>query len=71
MYLIVFFKNKKEEKMKTYTTAELEPILKRKAKTIRKMITSKKLKASKNGNDYIVTEDDVKEYFCNNRAFEY
>lgn len=49
--------------MKTYTIKELEPILKRKEKTIRYYINSHILNASCFNNRYVITEKDVEDFF--------
>lgn len=51
--------------MKTYTIKELEPILKRKAKTIKKYIEDGVLPATKIGKGYIITEDNILEMLEN------
>ena len=48
--------------MITYTIKELEPILKRKSKTIKRYIKDGELEATKIGKGYIITEEDVKEF---------
>lgn len=48
--------------MKTYTIKELEPILKRKTKTILKYIKDGALSASKICGRYIVTEENIEEF---------
>lgn len=48
--------------MVTYTLKELEPILKRKVKTIKDYINFGGLKASIINRRYIVTEEDLKEF---------
>lgn len=48
--------------MKTYTLKELEPILKRKAKTIKDYINYGGLKASFIYGRYLVSEEDLKEF---------
>lgn len=51
--------------MKTYTLKELEPILKRKAKTIKDYIKDGELEATKIGKGYIITEENVREFLEN------
>lgn len=48
--------------MKTYTIKELEPILKRKEKTIKSFIKKKILNASFYNNVYVITEKDVEDF---------
>lgn len=48
--------------MKTYTIKELEPILKRKEKTIRSYIKNKYIKASFFNNVYVISEKDVEDF---------
>lgn len=48
--------------MTTYTIKELEPILKRKSKTIKEYINYGGLKASKIYGRYIVNEEDLKAF---------
>lgn len=54
--------------MKTYTIKELEPILKRKPKTITKYIKEGKLPSSKLNGRYWITEEDVKLFLEENRV---
>jgi len=51
--------------MKTYTIKELEPILKRKAKTIKEYIKEGELEATKIGKGYIITEESVNQLLEN------
>lgn len=53
------------EIMITYTIKELEPILKRKSKTIKKYIKDGELEAIKIGKGYIVEEESIKEFLKN------
>ena len=48
--------------MQTYTIKELETVLKRKPKTIKKYIKDNVLSASKICGRYIVTEESVREF---------
>ena len=48
--------------MVTYTLKELEPVLKRKVKTIKDYINYGGLKASIINGRYIITEEDLKEF---------
>ena len=48
--------------MVTYTMKELEPILKRKAKTIKEYINYGGLNATKLNGRYLITEEDLKEF---------
>lgn len=48
--------------MKTYTIKELEPVLKRKEKTIKSFIKKKILNASFYNNVYVITEKDVEDF---------
>ncbi len=48
--------------MVTYTLKELEPVLKRKVKTIKDYINFGGLKASIINGRYIITEEDLKEF---------
>lgn len=56
--------------MVTYTLKELEPILKRKVKTIKDYINFAGLKATKINGRYIITEEDLKQ-FLDNYKVEY
>lgn len=47
--------------MQTYTIKELEPILKRKSKTIKRYIKDGVLEATKIGKSYIITEENIRE----------
>ena len=49
--------------MITYTVKELEPILKRKSKTIKRYIKDGELEAIRIGKGYIITEEKVREFF--------
>ena len=48
--------------MITYTLKELEPILKRKVKTIKDYINYGGLKATRINGRYLVTEEDLKKF---------
>lgn len=48
--------------MNTYTIKELEPILKRKAKTIKNYINYGNLKASKIYGRYLISEEDLQNF---------
>ena len=55
--------------MKTYTIKELEPVLKRKEKTIRYYIKEKLLNASFFNNRYVITEKDVEDFLNSTKCF--
>ena len=48
--------------MVTYTLKELEPVLKRKVKTIKDYINFAGLKATKINGRYIVTEENLRDF---------
>lgn len=54
--------------MVTYTVKELKPILKKCEKTIREYIISKRLKAIRLGNKYVVTEESLNQFIKENET---
>jgi len=51
-----------------YTTEEVADLLKVHVKTIREMIKSKRLQAIKVGQEYRITDEQIREYIENNKT---
>ena len=55
------------ENMKLYTLQEVADVLRVSRQTIYNYVTAKKLKASKIGKEYRVTEEDLQDFLKNGR----